>query len=267
VKPKIVECYDCDKEINTAIDPFLFSRPCIIFTRYRCERCGKRHELLPLEFDEKWVNPTVQIELNKIVKKLDDAYAKYKKNPNFRNTYYLDGLLDITERLVKNLEKIKRAEKCKGEGSISMINPKAPESTKEILRKKPELGKIFGWEMDNKICKFTPKYKVGEIARVLVMSNPDKDTPKGFVPNNRIVREPEEITTETDVFYAEVEITGYYDEGYGCIILRVLYKRNDNSKFDEVGHHHCFHRNWFETEDKKKFIDTLFELPETVDFT
>jgi len=49
---------------------------------------------------------TVQEELAAISKRLDDAYAKYEKNPNLHNTLYLDGLLDITENLVSNLEKL-----------------------------------------------------------------------------------------------------------------------------------------------------------------
>jgi hypothetical protein len=48
----------------------------------------------------------VNIELGKIMKKIDDAYAKYKKNPNWHNARYVDGLLDITEKLVRNLERI-----------------------------------------------------------------------------------------------------------------------------------------------------------------
>jgi hypothetical protein len=51
---------------------------------------------------------TVQEELDKVMKRVDDAYAKYEKNPTIANTYYLDGLLDITERLVSNLERIPR---------------------------------------------------------------------------------------------------------------------------------------------------------------
>ena len=49
---------------------------------------------------------TVQEELDKVKKRLDDAYARYEKKPNFVNAYYLDELLGITERLVSNLEKI-----------------------------------------------------------------------------------------------------------------------------------------------------------------
>lgn len=49
---------------------------------------------------------SVQEELNKVMKQINDAYIKYEKNPNVANAYYLDGLLDITERLVFNLEKI-----------------------------------------------------------------------------------------------------------------------------------------------------------------
>ena len=104
---RIVLCFDCGKIINPA-KPYLFSRPCIFGKRYRCEKCGKRHEFLPLEFAERWINPTIQIELSKIIKKVDDAFAKYQKNPNWHNAYYLDGVIEITERLAKNLEKIKK---------------------------------------------------------------------------------------------------------------------------------------------------------------
>ncbi len=39
---------------------------------------------------------------------LNTSFAKYQKNPNWHNAYYLDGVIEITERLAKNLEKIKK---------------------------------------------------------------------------------------------------------------------------------------------------------------
>jgi hypothetical protein len=45
-------------------------------------------------------------ELNKIMKKVDDAWLKYDKTPNRINALRLDGMLDITERLVSRLETI-----------------------------------------------------------------------------------------------------------------------------------------------------------------
>ena len=68
------------------------------------DRLKKMFESIKGLFKKKELS--VQEELNKIMKRVNDAYVKYEKNPNVANTYYLDGLLDITERLVFNLEKI-----------------------------------------------------------------------------------------------------------------------------------------------------------------
>lgn len=46
-------------------------------------------------------------ELDKIMKRLDDAQAEYDEHPNRINAMRLDGYLDITERLVDRLERLK----------------------------------------------------------------------------------------------------------------------------------------------------------------
>lgn len=53
-------------------------------------------------FRKKPFNP--QEELDKIREQLDNAWRKYKRNPNRINTMYLEGLIDIVERLVQNFE-------------------------------------------------------------------------------------------------------------------------------------------------------------------
>jgi hypothetical protein len=148
-----------------------------------------------------------------------------------------------------------------------MINPSnIPECTLKILKEKPELAIVFGYELNAKLCKFKPKYKAGDITKVLIMSNEDETTPSGFVPRELPINDPEDITEKTEIFYAEVEITGYYEQGYGCIIKQILYKRNDDSEFDEVGHHHTYHTAWFEKANNKEFIEAIFELQEKVSF-
>lgn len=48
-------CHDCGRTINADRDVYLFSRPMIFGKRYRCEKCGLRHEKFEkMEFREAW---------------------------------------------------------------------------------------------------------------------------------------------------------------------------------------------------------------------
>ena len=47
---------------------------------------------------------TVKESLQKMGDDLENAWEKYDKNPSFRNYYYLNGLMNILERFVSNVE-------------------------------------------------------------------------------------------------------------------------------------------------------------------
>lgn len=42
-----------------------------------------------------------------------------------------------------------------------MINPKAPDSVRKLVEKDSRWSKVFGWDMDTKICKFKPTSEKG----------------------------------------------------------------------------------------------------------
>jgi DNA-directed RNA polymerase subunit RPC12/RpoP len=58
-------CYGCGKTVDTDHDFHLVSRVWLFWKRYRCERCGKRHEKIGRkEMQEKWVTPQKPRERN-----------------------------------------------------------------------------------------------------------------------------------------------------------------------------------------------------------
>lgn len=58
IEQKEIECYGCGDTIDTDHDRYLVSRVWLLWKRYRCEKCGKRHEKFGREeMREKWVAP------------------------------------------------------------------------------------------------------------------------------------------------------------------------------------------------------------------
>lgn len=90
----------------------------------------------------------------------------------------------------------------------------------------------YGWDMDKTICRFKPKFDVGDTVKVLVISN--EGTEKKY------------IDEYTKIEYMIGEVTGYYDVGYGITVLKPIYMKNELHGFYQFPSHHTLHRGWVE---------------------
>ena len=113
-----------------------------------------------------------------------------------------------------------------------VLNPNTPAHIRKAIEQKPESSNTWGWEMNKGICKFTPKYNVGEQVKILVIGN--EGTEKKYVDEN------------TKIEYMIGEVTGYYNVGYGITVLKPIYMRNELYGYYQFPSHHTLHRAWIE---------------------
>ena len=125
-----------------------------------------------------------------------------------------------------------------------VLHPKTPQHIIDVVSRIPESMSSYGWNMDASKCNFTPKYKVGDSVYCLIIDN---------LLNKHIDK-------STQINYFIGEITGYYKEGYGVIIKKIIYQQNKLHGYYKVGGHHTIYHKWFDRANDKDLLKQLNRL-------
>jgi hypothetical protein len=112
-----------------------------------------------------------------------------------------------------------------------LFNPKTPAHIRKAMTENPTRSG-YGWDMDKTICKFKPKYNVGDTVKILVVSNEHI--------NEKYINE------NTKIEYLVGEVTGYYDVGYGITVFKKIFMKNELYGYYQFPSHHTLHRSWVE---------------------